>query len=496
MRHDEYAQHDATSLAGLIAAGDVSGKDVLKAALKRTDEVNGQINAVVERWDAEALAKIPDDGAFAGVPMLVKDMDGFLANKPCTFSSRSLRDYRPDTDSELFVRYKKAGFNIFGKTNCPEFGLLGITEPELRGPARNPWNLNHTPGGSSGGSAAAVAAGIVPVAHGGDGGGSLRIPASHTGIFGLKTSRGLTPLGPHEGEAWDGLVSRLLMSRSVRDTAGALDVAVSGGTDAGAPYSGPVPAKSYRQAHTRAPKKLRIGFSTKSIFGRELHREAIAAVERSAVLLEELGHEVFEVDLPVSATEGAKAYLTIVAANMAAEIRWTQTITKRKPDPRDFERTTWFLNQVGQNLSAADLAEARQWCHQTGRRFATIFGHQFDVHLSSTVAAPPVAIGELQPSAVENVALSALQRVGPGQVLRRVLDGLAADSLEATPNTQVYNMTGQPAASVPMHVTDAGLPLGVQIAASYGDDLLLLQLAAQMEKAAPWDHKLPLTGRL
>ncbi|MEZ5157282.1 MAG: amidase [Candidatus Nanopelagicales bacterium] len=495
MRHDEYVKHDGLGLAKLISEGEVSAAEVLKAAIDRRNVVNPAINAVVESWDEQARAVADGmSGPFGGVPFLIKDMDGHLAGHRCTYSSRSLEDWVPERTSELFLRFQRAGLNIFGKTNCPEFGIMGVSEPELRGPARNPWNLDHTPGGSSGGSAAAVAAGIVPLAHGGDGGGSLRIPASNCGIFGLKTSRGLVPLGPDEAEGWDGLVVRLLMSRSVRDSAAALDAVR--GSDAGAPYAAPGGPKSYLTAASRRPGKLRVGYSTRSLFGQTMHPDAIEAVDKAAALLADLGHEVIEYDLPIDPTKGAKAYLTIVAANIANEIDWTAEVTGRKPDPHNFERSTWFLKQVGGTISAAELSAARAWGLQKGRQFADLFGPEFDVHLTATVATPPVKIGELAPSPVEQVALSVLQRVGPGPILRKTLDDLAADSLAATPQTQIYNLTGQPAASIPMHVTRDGLPVGVQIASALGNDALLLQLATQIEAAQPWVHLLPTSGAL
>ena len=497
MRHDEYVQYDGLGLAKLISSGDVSATEVLKAAIARRHAVNPALNAVVESWDDEALARADDlagSGPFGGVPFLIKDMDGFLGGHRCTYSSRSMADWVPARSSTLMNRFEDAGLNIFGSTNCPEFGIMGVTESELRGPARNPWNITHTPGGSSGGSAASVASGIVPLAHGGDGGGSLRIPASNCGIFGLKTSRGLVPLGPDEGEGWDGLVVRLLMSRTVRDTAAALDAVQ--GMDAGAPYAAPAAPKSYLAAIKRKPRKLRIAYSTRSLFGQTMHPDAIEAVDKAAALLEGLGHEVFEFDLPIVAEEGAKAYLTIVAANVAKMVAATAELTGRKPSPKQFERATWFLKQVGDTLSAAELSEAREWGMMRGRAFGELFGPRFDVHLTSTVATPPVRIGELAPKPAEQAALSVLQRVSAPPVLRKVLDQLASDSLAATPQTQIYNMTGQPAASVPMHVTRDGLPVGVQLAAAFGDDALLLQLAAQIEEMQPWDDLLPTSAVL
>lgn len=495
MRHDEYARHDALGLAKLIEAGEVSANEVLKAAISRRQAVNPTINAVVETWDDEALDNADSlRGTFGGVPFLIKDMDGMYGGHRCTESSRSLVDWVPDRSSEQIARFQQAGLNIFGSTNCPEFGIMGISEPELRGPARNPWNLSHTPGGSSGGSAASVASGIVPMAHGGDGGGSLRIPASNCGLFGMKTTRGLIPLGPDEGEGWDGLVVRGVISRTVRDTAAAIDATF--GWEPGSPYAVPEGPPSYSHAAVRNPGRLRIGYSTRSLFGSQLHPDAVEAVDKAASLLQSLGHEVFEYDLPVSAHEGAKAYLTIVAANVSRLVSWTQTATGRKPDPRNFERPTWMLHQVGQVLSAAELSEAKAWCALQGRKMAELFGPKFDLHLTSTVAQPPVQVGQLGQNSAEKAALSVLQRVGPPPVLRRLLEQLAADSMEATPQTQLFNMTGQPAASIPMHVTRNGLPIGVQLVGAFADDARILQVATQIEQAQPWEHLLPTTKKL
>lgn len=497
MRHDEYVRYDGLGLATLIENGDVTAAEVLKAAIARRHAVNPTLNAVVESWDEEALQAAADlrgAGPFGGVPFLIKDMDGQLAGHRCTHSSRSLADWVPERSSELMNRFQAAGLNIFGSTNCPEFGIMGISESELRGPARNPWNTEHTPGGSSGGSAASVAAGIVPLAHGGDGGGSLRIPASHNGLLGFKSSRGLVPLGPAEGEGWDGLVVRGVMSRSVRDTAAVLDAVR--GSDPGSPYAAPPGPSSYLQASTQDPGRLRIAYSTRSLFGNTMHPDAIEAVDRAASLLADLGHDVFEYDLPIDPEEGAKAYLTIVAANVTNLVEWTGHVTGRRPESKNFERATWYLNQVGKAISAAELSAARTWGLLKGRQFGVLFGQEFDLHLTSTVAAPPVKIGELDRSPAEQAALSVLQRVGPAPVLRKVLDQLAADSLAATPQTQVFNMTGKPAVSVPMHVTRENLPVGAQIAAAFGDDVRLLQIATQIEQAQPWADVLPTSKAL
>jgi amidase len=501
MRHDEYAAHDALGLADLVRSGEVTASELVEAAIARTDAVNPALNAVVHRMDdtaREVAAGELPDGPFTGVPFLVKDMDGFLADEPCTFSSRSLHDYVPNHDSELFARYRRAGVVFVGKTNCPEFGIMGITESEFRGPARNPWNTDHTPGGSSGGSGAAVAAGIVPVAHAGDGGGSIRIPASACGLFGLKPSRARTPLGPSEGESWNGLVVRHVVSRTVRDSAAFLDG--TQGSDVGSPYASP-PDGDFLAALGREPGSLRIGFSTESMLGRSTDPVCDAAVENAARLLADLGHEVVPLDLPIDREGLAHAYLTIVAASVGMEVADTERMTGRKPKSQDFESTTWFLHQLSEVLTARDLQQALALVSETTRRLGALFDDQIDMHLSATMPHPPVQVGELAQTSVQKAALRAMRTlpVNIGPVLRAALAQLAASSLEKTPNTQVWNMTGQPAMSLPLHWTPEGLPVGVQIAGAFGAEEQLFCLAGQIEAAQPWLPRLlagPVTAAL
>lgn len=284
------------------------------------------------------------------------------------------------------------------------------------------------------------------------------------------------------------------MSRTVRDTAAALDAVA--GADPGAPYAAPPIPKSYLAELGRKLPRLRVGFSTRALFGKRMHPDAVEAVDKAVTLLADLGHDVIEYDLPIDPDEGARAYMTIVAANVANDIAWTEQATGRRPNPKDFEHATWFLKQAGEALSAAQLSAARGYGYKLYRRFADLFGPQFDVHLTATVAAPPVEIGQLATTAVEKAGLSALQRVGPGPVVKRALLELAEQRIAATPQTEVYNMTGQPAMSVPMHVTTERLPIGVQIAARIGEEALLLQLASQIEQAQPWTHLLPTSGSL
>lgn len=492
MTPDEYASYDAIGLAELVRHRKVSPLELVDAALSRIDALNPLLNAIVVRRDGKVRAEAADPpaGPFCGVPFLVKDMDGILANEPNTSSSRSLAEWRPDFDSELFARYKRAGLLIAGKTNAPEFGIFGVTESELRGPCRNPWNPDHTPGGSSGGSAAAVAARIVPVAHGGDGGGSIRIPASNCGLFGLKPTRGRQPLGPIIGEGWDGLVVPHVISRSVRDSAAMLDI--THGSDPGAPYAEPRAPRSFLAECLRSPGKLRIGYSTRAVLSSGMDPDCVEAVEDAAALLESLGHQLIEVDLPVDADEMSMAYLTIVAACVASDVANTERLTGNKPRPHMFELPTWFLKQVGDQLSATEHELARQACQRLSREFAQLYdSRRIDVHLTATMATPPPRIGQLELSPVERLGLSALRRASAGVVLRTVLRQMASDSLENAPNTQIFNMTGQPAMSVPLWWNGAGLPIGVQLAGRFGAEGTLLRLATQLEQARPWADRVP-----
>lgn len=492
MTPDEYIELDGLELADLVRRKQVKPVELVDLALDRINALNSELNAVVVRRESRARAEASEapKGPFYGVPFLVKDMDGVLGGEPNTSSSRALVDWRPDQDSELFVRFKQAGAVIVGKTNAPEFGIKAVTESQLRGPCRNPWNLDHVPGGSSGGSAAAVAARMVPVAHAGDGGGSIRIPASSCGIFGLKPSRGRQPLGPYVGEGWSGLVQPGVVSITVRDSAAMLDA--THGADLGAPYAEPASPKSYLLSTLRKPKKLRIGYTTKAFLAENNHADCVEAVEDAAELLAELGHELVEVDYGLDRAALSQAYMVIVAAGVSAAVEGTREQTGQSVNASDYEPETWFLKQAGDAFSARDLYEARATCDQLGRDLARVFMNQnLDVHLSSTTAAPPVRIGELSMSPIEAAALATIRRASSGFVIRKAIMGLAESSLAKTPNTQIYNMSGQPAMSVPLFWNDQGLPIGTQYAGRFGDEKTLFQLATQLEQARPWAHKIP-----
>lgn len=497
MKFSDYRAMDATAMIKGIRDKEFTADELLDAARARLEQVNTRINAVILDLGAEAAEQIQEGlptGPLSGVPFVVKDMDGTLGGQPCTFGSRSLRDWVAPHDSTLFARYRDNGVVFLGKTNCPEFGIMGITEPELHGPTRNPWNAEHTPGGSSGGSAAAVAAGIVPVGHAGDGGGSIRIPAAYCGLFGLKPSRGRMPMGPDVADGWNGLALPHVISRSVRDSA--LFLQSTFGPDLGAPYGQPAGDTDFVAAVSRPPEKLRVGVTRKAFLADEQHREIVAAVDNTAGLLAELGHDVVELDLEFDADEVAEAYLTINAACIARDIAQTKAKTGVTPKAENFERATWFLGQVGQAISGRDLEDALAVAGTLGRSLAAQL-RDVDVHLSATTAQPPARIGELSLGLTERMGLSTIRRVSAvtgaalNPVFRSAIGQLASDSLARTPNTQLFNMSGQPAMSVPLAWTSQGLPIGLQLAAQLGDEALLLSLAGQLEQARPWFDRTP-----
>ena len=489
----EYDQLDGLAMAALVRTGQLTPADLCAAAIARAEAVNPKLNAVVyplyEQARRRAAAGLPA-GPFGGVPFLLKDFGAQYTGAPHTSGSRALRNFVPTEDAELVCRWQAVGLNILGKTNTPEFALMGVTEPALHGPTRNPWHLGHTPGGSSGGAAAAVAAGIAPVAGAGDGGGSIRIPAACCGLFGLKPSRGRVPTGPEQGEKWQGAAVEHVLSRSVRDSAALLDA--TQGPDVGAPYFLPNPARPYLEEASRAPGRLRIGFSLGHPLGSALHPECATAVREAARLLESLGHDVAEVPLPFDGRAVATAFLMLYFGETGASIAALAKVLGRPARPRDVEPTTWLLGLLGRTYTAADFAAARHTWNDSARRMGR-FHQTYDLLLTPTLATPPVRIGELQPKPLEQTLLKVVNTFGLGGLIRRsgIVEKLAEQSLEKTPYTQVANLTGQPAMSVPLHWTSDGLPCGVQFIASLGAEDVLFRLAGQLEQAQPWFDKRP-----
>ena len=493
MAFDDYHRYDGLSLAELIRTGQVSAREVLEAALERADRLNPKLNAIIHRMDDAARATPVVTGPLGGVPFLVKDLVQLVKGEPYRAGSRFFGDYRPDHDTELVTRFRRAGLVLFGKTNTPEFGLTPYTEPERFGPSRNPWNLGRTTGGSSGGSAAAVGARIVPIAGGGDGGGSIRIPASCCGAFGLKPSRGRNPTGPDVGQLWHGAVVDHVITRSVRDSAAVLDA--TAGADPGAPYACPAQERPYLDEVTRAPGKLRIAFTTKSFVGKASHPDCAGAVIRTAALLESLGHEVVEAAPVFDGAAFANAFVTMVCSECASDIHEAGLILGKRPTRTEFEAATWAIRLLGKALSAEDLAIALRIVGQVGRKVGAFF-ERHDVLLTPTQAVPPFPIGALQPKPGERAALEIVGRIGSGRLLKLagLLHQMADQIFETIPFTPLFNATGQPAMSVPLEWNAEGLPIGLHFVTRLGDEATLFRLAGQLEQARPWADRIPPLG--
>lgn len=489
----EYDRYDALALAELIRKKEITSVEICEAAIARIEKINPRINAVIRPMfdiGRKAAGANLTDGQFSGVPFLIKDLLTAYAGVPMNMGCRALRDYVPSFDSELMKRYKATGVVVLGKTNTPEFGLMGVTEPELHGPTRNPWNPDRTPGGSSGGSAAAVACGMAPMASGGDGGGSIRIPASFCGLFGLKPSRGRTPAGPEFGAIWQGAAVEHVITRSVRDSAAMLDAVQ--GADIGAPYIIQKPERPYLDEVSRPTGKLHIGFTRRSPLNAGIHPECVEAVEKTAKLIEGLGHAVEEAEPVIDGIALAGSYFTLYYGEIAADIVQMGQILGRKPSPADVEATTWLLNLLGKAFTSGEFVQAiRQW--NTFARQMGSFHEKYDMYLTPTTASPPARIGELKPGPAEEFIMKIVNGLGLGRMVRwtGLAEKIAIQSLARTPFTQLANLTGQPAMSVPLHWTKDGLPCGVQFITRFGDEASLFRLAGQLEQAQPWFDRRP-----
>lgn len=466
----DYGAHDAHGLAALVREKKVSPRELLDEAIARTEKINGAINAlVVKHYDA-ARAQIDrglPDGPFKGVPFALKDLN-LLAGTRTTFGSSLSADFVAQHNSTITERYLAAGVTIFGKSASPEFGLMPTTEPRLHGPCRNPWDTGHSSGGSSGGAAALVAARVIPVAHATDGGGSIRIPASACGVFGLKPTRARTPSGPDRGSGWGGFSVGHVVSISVRDSAAFLDATC--GEEIVSPYAAPAPARPFAQEVGRAPGQLRIAFAAHGPNGEAIDPEIADAVRDTAKLLESLGHHVEERG-PKVPHDPASVINTIVSTHTALTQRLAERQHGRALTNRDFEELTLASAHVGSKSAGVDYVEAEIAAFEIGKALA-LFMRDVDVILSPTLCLPPLAIGQIDTMAKD------LSGIGP--LLRRYM-----------PGTSIYNMSGQPAMSVPLAWNKAGLPLGMMFAGRFGDEATLFRLAAQLEEARPWKHKRP-----
>jgi amidase len=489
---DDYDRYDALGLAALVRRGEVSAAELCEAAIRRAEALTPRLNAIVtplyDRAREAAAGPLPD-GPFTGVPFLLKDLLHAEGGVPMTSGSAAFRGWIPPFEAEVVRRFRRSGLVTIGRTNVPELGLLGITEPEAYGASRNPWDPARTPGGSSGGSAAAVAAGIVPLASATDGGGSIRIPAAYCGLFGLKPSRGRVPVGPAEGEVWDGAVVYHALTRSVRDSAALLDAIA--GADPGAPFVAAPPERPFLEEVGADPGRLRIAFSTRSPLGGPAHPDCVEAVARTAALLEEMGHHVEEAEPEVDGGMVARCYLTLVYGQVAADLAEIRRLRGRAA-ARRVEAGTLAAGLVGRALSAGEyVAHRRRW-NDFARAMAR-FHERFDLWLTPTTAQPPAAIGALAMGAGDRLATRVVDRIGAGRVLAAtgLVEKVAMENLARTPFTQLANLTGQPAMSVPVHWTADGLPVGAHFTAPVGAEGRLFRLAARLEEAAPWAHRLP-----
>ncbi|OHV35230.1 MULTISPECIES: amidase [Pseudofrankia] len=486
-----YRSLDGLAMAELVASGEVKPAELLAAARERAAAVNPKINAIVRPMDDIADHRLTEElaGPFAGVPFLLKDLGQDYAGVPTSAGCRALADRTATEHSTVVQRWLDAGLVIFGKTNTPEFGSKAVTEPALWGPARNPWNPAHTPGGSSGGSAAAVAAGIVPVAGANDGGGSIRIPAACCGLFGLKAGRGVIPHGPADAEGGTGLSTHGVVSRSVRDTAAMLDALA--GADPYAPYlPADQPPGHYLAEAGRAPGRLRIGVRVTSALNPTPSPDAVAAVEDASALLAELGHEVERVEPVVDERALATDFLTywfVKSARLVADAR------EVRPGDDGFETDTLITAEMGRATGAVAVQRSVERWHGHTRALVD-FHRSYDLLLTPTLGREPLRIGEVATAARERAAGMLMVRLRGGTLLRRLglVEKAVLANLSWVPYTQLANMTGRPAMSVPLHWTAGGLPLGVQFVAPLGGEGTLLRLAAQLESARPWfDHHPP-----
>ena len=489
----DFHLHDGLSVAELIRRKEISPRDAVMAAISRIESQNPRLNAVVHRMFDRALTTaggdLPD-GPFRGVPFLLKDLVSWYEGEPMTNGSRLFQGWKPPFDSEMTRRYKRAGLIVVGKTNTPEFGLVPFTESELLGTCRNPWNLDVTTGGSSGGSGAAVASGMVPLAGGGDGGGSIRIPASCCGIFGLKPTRGRTPTGPVQGELWRGATVEHVLTRSVRDSAAMLDAVA--GPDVGAPYFAPPPARPFIEEVRTPPGRLRIAFTVEPQLGLTIHPECARAVVDAARLLESLGHDVVEDTFDVDRKAFNTAFLTVVCVETAAELDMASRLLKRKVRRHDVEAPTWALALIGKSISGPEYSNAVRYLQLCSRHIGEFF-ERYHVHVSSVAAGPPFPHGALQPPASEKTAMTILGALRASKVMKAMgaLERAAGTVFEWLSFTPIANATGQPAMSVPLTWNDAGLPIGVHFTGRYADEATLFRLAAELEIAAPWRERRP-----
>jgi amidase len=489
----EYESYDALGLSDLVRRRKVSPLDLVDSAIERIEKVNPRVNAVVlkmfERARDAASGELPD-GPFRGVPFLLKDIVAAFAGVPMASGSRFCRDWIPSGNSRLVDRFLRAGVIVVGKTNTSEFSILPVTEPEMFGPTRNPWNLALSSGGSSGGSAAAVAARMVPMASGGDAGGSIRIPSSCCGVFGLKPSRGRTPVGPFEGDVWEGLFAEHVLTRSVRDSAAMLDA--TSGPAVGELHSAPNPDRPFLEEVGAQPGKLRIAFSTTSPLSAVIHPDCRAALEDAVSLLRDLGHELVEANLDIDGTTWMRTLLVMTCGICAADVRDAERRVGKKADRFGFGRGTWLLRALGESFTAGEYAEAVRDHKRIASKVAT-FVADYDAWLTPTLGAPPPRVGAFVATGSVAKVQEILSRFQLARIAKRSggLEKASAHLSAWSPFAALANAPGLPSMNVPLHWSGDGVPIGVMLTGRFADEATLLRLGAQLEQARPWADRRP-----
>jgi amidase len=471
MSFADYSEYDGLGLAGLVARGEVTAGELVEAAIARIERHNGALNAVVYKAydEARAAAGGCPAGPFRGVPMLIKDLGVRVAGWPNTHGSRFAKDVVDDEDSGLVRRYRESGAVLLGKTNTPEYGITGTTESALLGPCRNRWNTGHIAGGSSGGSASAVAAGIVPIAHASDGLGSIRIPAACCGLVGLKVTRDRNPNLPDGYDYAYGLVVDHVVTRTVRDSAAMLDV--TGHPEPASPYPAPPKARPYLEEIRLSPGRLKIAWSAETPNGRAIDPEVEAALRATADTLKALGHEVVERGLGIDYRALYAAMGPVSGANFAAGMKRLIDRVGREPEGDELEPLTWASLKGGRKVTGEQVMWGLQQLRMINRQTLALF-ETFDVYLTPVMGTPPPPIGYIDP-----VALA------PREVNRR--------QGQVFPYTPPFNASGQPSMSLPLAMSASGLPIGMMFTARYADEATLFRLAAQLEKEVPWKDRRP-----
>ena len=488
MKLSTYIKLDATEMAELIRKREITPSELLELSFEQLDKVNPSLNIVTgtrkEKVMEEAKRIKIGESLFSGVPLLLKNASQSVKSENMTSGAKLLETTIAAHDSNFVARLRKAGLLFMGHTNAPEFGLKNITEPELHGPTRNPWNVNYSPGGSSGGSAAAIASGVVPVAGASDGGGSIRIPASFSGLFGLKPTRGRTPVGPGVGRQWQGAAIDFVLSRTVRDSAAMLDILQVIQPEAA--FQAPLFPRSYKAAMNESfDKPLKIAYTTKSPVGTPVSEDAQKAVEKTIQWLEKEGHFVEEKDNGVDGIQLMENYFLMNSGEIASVFNKLEQLIGRPITADDVEIETWLLNEAGKSVSAAQFsASLASW--DTAAAQMAVLHETYDFYITPATAFTAPKIGELTFSKANQELLRDQMNRASGNKKQDLIYEMFLPSLTYTPYTQLANLTGQPAMSLPVHLSKEGLPLGVQVMASKGEEHRLLQLAGQLEQTDLW----------